>query len=184
MFQDAMTYVGLFLSIRSGDWHLRMASMKQMAPVFTAFDHPNYQKLIGRHLADVLCMPTQVLTMFKQGAFVASVSGRAWHSIGIDEAHKMLINRACKTSIMRPNPDYINRIAWYIPFRSKTLENLRKQLFPEERLQSGSSIITSILYDTGRFQTRTKHRSYNEADTHQSCVYSTRLRPWPSKPFC
>ncbi len=140
VFQDAMAYVGLFLAIRSGDWHLRMASMKQMAPVFTAFDHPNYQKLISRHIADVLCMPTQVLTIFNQGAFVVSVSGRAWHSVGIDEAHEMLINRACKTSIVRPNPDYINRIARYIPFRSKTLENLRKQLFPDEKLQSDSSI--------------------------------------------
>ncbi len=67
VFQDAMAYVGLFLGIRSGDWDLRMASKKQMAPVFTAFDHPNYQKLIGRHIADILCMPSSVQTMFQRG---------------------------------------------------------------------------------------------------------------------
>ena len=43
---DAMAYVTLFLSIRSGDWQLRMAGMKLMAPIFTAFDHPTYQKLL------------------------------------------------------------------------------------------------------------------------------------------
>ncbi len=49
-FQDAMAYIGLFLGIRSGDWDLRMAAPKQMAPIFSAFDHPNYQKLKGRHI--------------------------------------------------------------------------------------------------------------------------------------
>lgn len=55
--------IGLHLGIRSGDWDLRMASIKQMAPIFTAFDHQNYQKLLGRHIADTLCMPSSVLTM-------------------------------------------------------------------------------------------------------------------------
>ena len=124
-----MAYVGLFLAIRSGDWDLRMACMKKMAPMFTAFNHQIYQKLIARHTADVLCMPPQVHTMFQHGGFVVSISGRAWHSVGIDEAHEMLINRSCKTSIVRPNPDYINRIAKHIPYRMKALENLKLQLF-------------------------------------------------------
>ena len=115
VFQDLSAYVGLFLAIRSGDWHLRMASVKQMASVFTAFNHANYLKLISRHLTDVLCMPQSILTMFEQGAFVVSITGRAWHSVGIDEAHEMLINRACKMSIVRPSPDYVNRIAQYLP---------------------------------------------------------------------
>ena len=45
LFQDLNAYVGLFLSIRSGDWNLRTASIKTMAPLFTAFDHANYRKL-------------------------------------------------------------------------------------------------------------------------------------------
>ena len=67
------------------------------------------------------------------GAFVVSISGRAWHSVAIDEAHEMLSNKQCKTSICRPTPDYINCIAQYIPYRTKLLENIRHQLFPEVR---------------------------------------------------
>ena len=66
VFVDGMAYVGQFLAMRSGDWHLRQASIKLMAPVFTAFDHQMYQKVISQHLADILCMPPSILTMFQQ----------------------------------------------------------------------------------------------------------------------
>ena len=81
-----MAYVGLFLAIRSGDWQLRVASMKLMAPIFIAFDHQTYQKLIAQHIADILCMPPSILSMFQQGGFVISIGGRALHSVGIDES--------------------------------------------------------------------------------------------------
>ena len=76
VFQDAMAYVSLFLAIQSGDWNLWLASVKSMAAVFIAFDHPNYQKLISQHLEDVLTMPAPIITMFQQGAFVVSISRR------------------------------------------------------------------------------------------------------------
>ncbi len=116
--------------------------MKQMAPLYTAFDHPTYQKLISRHIKDVPCMPSSVLTMFQQGAFVVSVTGREWHSVGIDESHEMGINRACKGAIIRPNPDYINRIAQY--HRTKSMENLKQQLFPEDKAHKQSHITAPL----------------------------------------
>lgn len=113
VFTDAMAYVSLFLSIRSGDWHL---SIKSMAPVFTAFDHPTYQKLISNHISDLLNLPQSILLMFEQGGFVVNICGRPWHSVGIDESHEMLINKQCKMSITKPTPDYISRIAKYVTY--------------------------------------------------------------------
>lgn len=69
--------------------------------------------------------------MFQQGAFVVNISGRPWHSIGIDEAHEMCINKQCKTSIVKPTEDYINRVAKYITYRTKALQAFTKQLLPE-----------------------------------------------------
>ena len=122
LFNDLAAYVSMFLAIRSADWYLRTASIKKMAPVFTAFDHVHYRKLIARHLADLLIMPKSVTTMFEQGAFVVSITGRKWHSVAMDEAHEMMINKSCKTSIVRPIPDFINRIAQYLPYRAKAME--------------------------------------------------------------
>ena len=45
----------------------------------------------------------------------------------------MLINKACKTSIVRPTQDYINRIAHYIPYRTKTLDNIKLNFFPQSK---------------------------------------------------
>ena len=133
VFEDAMAYVSLFLVIRSGNWELRVASMKSMAAIFTAFDHTTYQKLITHHLEDIATMLAPILAMFRQGAFVVSITGRPWHSVGIDEAHEMLINKDCKPSVIHPLPDYITRIAQHLPYRSKAIKNLQSQLTQENK---------------------------------------------------
>ena len=106
IFCDAMAYIGLYIGVRTGDWDLRTASLKLMAPLFTAFDHPTYQKLISNHIADILDMPPSLL-MLKQGGFVVSISGREGHSVAIDEAHKMLINKNIKEAVVKPSEDYM-----------------------------------------------------------------------------
>lgn len=149
IFQDLMAYVCLFLSMRGGDWCLRVASIKQMAATFTAFNHPHYAKLISKHLDDLLSIPQSVLTMFQQGAFVISISGRAWHSVWIDESHEMMVNKSCKMAIVRPSKDYINRVIHYLPNRTTMLENVSGQLFPERekvhKKQSLSPLIMSLI---------------------------------------
>jgi len=86
-------------------------------------------RVLGRHTANA---PGPIMAMFQQGAFVVSVLGRPWHSVVIDECHEMLINKDYKASIVRPLPDFINRIARYIPYRSK---NFQSQLFPTKKDQ-------------------------------------------------
>ena len=59
------------------------------------------------------------------------MTGRRYHSVGIDEVHEMEINRQCKQAIVRPTKEYIDRIAKYIPQRIKQIQNFKSQLFPE-----------------------------------------------------
>ena len=145
VFEDAMAYVCLFLAVRSGNWHLRTSSIRQMAFLFTSFDHTTYQKVLSEHLTDLQTMPQTILAMFKHGAFTVSISGREWHSVAVDEAHEMLINKGCKASLIKPSPDYINRVATYLPYRSRMLENIRLQLFPEQSLKETPSNRTPLI---------------------------------------
>ena len=144
VFVDAMAYISLFLAIRSGDWHLRMSSVKSMAPIFTAFDHPTYQKLISNHISDILSLPQSILLMFEQGGFVVNISGRSWHSVGIDESHEMLINKHCKMAITKPTPDYISRIAKYVTYRMTALQHMKGPVFKSKQtLEEIKSVFSS-----------------------------------------
>ena len=62
VFQDCFVYVTLHLAIRSGKWELRMAAIKSMAAMFTAFDRSNYQKLIPQHIVNMLTLPKEILS--------------------------------------------------------------------------------------------------------------------------
>lgn len=74
-----------------------------------------------------------------------SLAGRPWSSVGIDEAHEMQINQACKLSIVHPPKDYINRVATYLPYRTKCIEYLKQQLFPETK---GSNTSPAISFES------------------------------------
>ena len=124
--------MGMYLALRSGNWNLRVACMKMMAPIFCAYDHMTNKRLICSHIADLLTLQQPIQSSFSEGGFVVSCKGRPWHSVAVDETHEMCINKSCKTSIVHPIQDYIHRIANYIPYRNKCLENLKNQLFPEE----------------------------------------------------
>ena len=44
VFRDGSTYITLHLAIRNSNWNLRLAAIKTMVALFTAFDRNNYQK--------------------------------------------------------------------------------------------------------------------------------------------
>ena len=44
----------------------------RMAALFTAFDRPNYQKIIPQHIVDMLTIPKEVLSNLQQGGFTVS----------------------------------------------------------------------------------------------------------------
>ena len=142
VFRDCLAYIGLFLALRSENWPLRMASIKSLAANFTAFDHPTCQQLIARHILDVSNMPQSLIQYFEQGGFALSITGQALHSVGLDECHELLINRHVKRAVIRPTPDYINRITMYIPTRISGIEHLRQQIFGVQQTDNKSCIFS------------------------------------------
>ena len=72
MIEDFASYLALFIGVRTRSWNLRMAGVKEMAPLFVVFDRPTYRKLIPHYLTQVLLMPNEVLLHLKNGAFSTS----------------------------------------------------------------------------------------------------------------
>ena len=120
-----MAFLCLYLAVRSGNVNLRAASIKEMAALFFAFNRPHYQKLISQHLSDLLTLPHAIQ---QRGYFVVSIKGRQWHSVAIDEAHEMMINKDLKSAIVRPNKEIMDRLSLYLGHRVKLLRNLQNHL--------------------------------------------------------
>ena len=63
VFKDGLAYITLFAAMRSGNWDLRVASLKMIAPIFSAFDHFTCKKIIAQHLADILTFPSSIMNI-------------------------------------------------------------------------------------------------------------------------
>ena len=76
VFRDFFCYFGLYLA--EGSWKLRIASMKQMALVFLAFNRDYYAHILPYHLAEIQCSPPVVLTCLEKGGYTVNLPGQQW----------------------------------------------------------------------------------------------------------
>ena len=115
-----MSYLGLYLGIRSRNWNLRNVSLKQLNCLFYAFDRHNYLRMIPYHLADLKTFPKPVLDHFQAGCFAVSISGDNYYSFAVDESHEMVINARTKQAIHSFSPTALTALTLYLPYRADT----------------------------------------------------------------
>ena len=97
------SYMGFFFAIRSGNFMLRNSCLKIMAPIFFAYSRNNYEELTLNTLTDSLTLPQYILDKFMHGEWTASIKGRPYHNVALDEAHECVINRRLKQITSRPS---------------------------------------------------------------------------------
>ncbi|SMN12414.1 hypothetical protein SPBRAN_864 [uncultured Candidatus Thioglobus sp.] len=151
---DCFGYVCLFIAIRTSNWDLRVSSLKNMIPLFSAYDRPCYQKLIPDHIADIECYDQQILTCFREGGFTVKIKGGMGHAVALDEAHEMCVNRDLKMAVARPTEAYLRKTNFFLSYRIKAQTQLTSQLFPDAAEQAQQS----NLFDT---TSHTKHWDEN-----------------------
>ena len=106
-----------------------MASLKQQAAIFSAFDRSTYQRLVPTHIGDVLRMPNAVLpTTPQKGQF--RFTKAECHGVTLDE---MKINKDAKLAIVQPSRERMEFLSNYMAFQANCVRNLTDQIFPEHR---------------------------------------------------
>ena len=123
-----------------------------MVPLFCAYDRPCYQRLIPNHIADVHNYPAEIIDSFKKGGFTVKVKGGIGHSVAIDEAHEMLINRDLKMAVARPTTPYLKKTTHFFSCRIKAQRRFTSQLFPNNGVESPQSAIWDSRNSTKRWE--------------------------------
>ena len=126
--RDMISYMGLYLAIRSRNFRLRNVCVRLLAPVFHALDRHVYLRIIPHSLADLKQFPTHILQEFHAGGFTVSFRGNAYSSVAFDEAHEMAINRNVKMAMTTTSDGKLSCLAQYLPHRARSFTNLNEQI--------------------------------------------------------
>ena len=170
--------MGLFLAVRTSNWELRVSSLKCMAPLFSAYDRPCYQKLVPSHIHDIQCYPEEILKCFKAGGFTVKVKGGIGHAVALDEAHEMCVNRDMKMAVVRPTQPYLIKTNFFFSYRIKAQKQLTSQLFPETPKASQQSTVVDVTANTKHWEENiekmhsliVQHELFNVSNTNRGLV--------------
>jgi hypothetical protein len=89
----------------------------------------HYQQLVPLHLAHLRQWPKYVIDALRAGAWAVGLRSNPWRSVGLDEAHEMLINRNLKMSLSRPHEPASQQLKTNtFNYRSVALKNFSRQL--------------------------------------------------------
>ncbi|KAJ8047412.1 hypothetical protein HOLleu_06401 [Holothuria leucospilota] len=127
--RDMMSYAALYMAIRSRNFDLRSASIRQFAPLFHALDRPYYLKFVPLHIATLKICPHEILENLQKGAFAVSITGGNTQCVALDEAHEMAINKEVKMAMNATDIEGLSRLVHYLPYRSRVVKNISSQVY-------------------------------------------------------
>ncbi len=122
--RDCLANVDLYLAIQSDNWTLRVASIKMLAPLFHAYDRTTYLRLVAAHLSDILIMSTSILNHLSNDGFAATLTGKSYKQLALDEMHESGINLDLKIFVHRPDAKCMNKSAPFLPYQASCQQNL------------------------------------------------------------
>ena len=114
-------YVGLYFSIRSGNWFLRNSCLKLLSPLFFAYSRNKYEELSTIHIFATLTYPQSILDRLATGEWTVSIRKVPYHNVALDECHECVINRRLKQITCRPSHFRTVQLADFMAYLDRAL---------------------------------------------------------------
>ncbi len=102
-------------------------------------------------MADLQKFPPNVLNSLKKG-FTVSLNDGKGHSVALDEAHEMCVNKDLKMAIAHPTKAYLQKTSLFLRYRISAHKNLLFQLFPH--MNDGQKMLFTISSNTSEIKQR------------------------------
>ncbi|CAB1121562.1 unnamed protein product [Ectocarpus sp. CCAP 1310/34] len=132
LLSDGMAYLAVYIGIRTGDFDLREAAIRKIAPLFLGYNKNLCHALCIQHLADIARL-SPAERLFISETFSLSRSGKPGKNTGLDEIQEMTMNKDIKQAATGTDVRYLQRL------------NLTLQTLPtvarEVKEMYGSSVI-------------------------------------------
>ena len=136
---DMFAYIEFYISLRSRNWHGRLAAVKKMCELFHAFDRYNYSKWLSVHLSQIFGLPDHVVKHLENGAFASSITGINYSCVGLDEWHEMGINKHVKSIIVRNTPADISSSVHTLEYVAKMVHHYGEQVGHKSQTEKNGS---------------------------------------------
>ena len=98
LLEDYPAYLALRIALGTGDFKLRLAAIRRLAPVFCGYGKDRYQWIASVHLADMARMTDDDFKALSY-LFSTSLGGDAFARVGLDEKQEV-VNRLYKGAVM------------------------------------------------------------------------------------
>ncbi|CAM9840685.1 unnamed protein product, partial [Pylaiella littoralis] len=129
---DGMAYLALYIGIRTGDFDLREAALRRIAPLFLGYNKYKYHNLCIDHLADIARM-SPAERSFMSETFSLSLSGIPGKNTGLDEIQEMTMNKEFKGAATGTEIGYLQKLGLTLQHFARAVQDF-KQAF-------GSSVV-------------------------------------------
>ena len=129
MFRYLHAYVGMYISIRSGNFGFRNACLPKLTELFFAYSHGKYEELACQTINDVIQLPLDLKRKFYCGEWILNKTGRPFHSVALDEGHEQIINKRLKELTTRPSEYRTVTLANFMAYLDKFLKLFQESIF-------------------------------------------------------